>query len=108
MNPVEVERAIQARHDVLNAKMKVWQRDAACLDPAVDKTPFTADRPKNSILAAKMEAPAKRVCMECPVRLLCLQHALEWPEITGIWGGLNFEERKPLMPRQVSVDGRFG
>lgn len=36
---------------------------------------------------------AKQICAECPVRLLCLEYALESNEPYGIWGGLTRAER---------------
>ena len=43
---------------------------------------------------------AKEICAECPVRLLCLEHALEANEQYGIWGGTTYKERK-LMKRRT-------
>jgi WhiB family transcriptional regulator, redox-sensing transcriptional regulator len=105
VNPAIVEAEITARHVVLNQKMRRWEKDAACrtVPPEVQAL-FIMNRPKNPILARAQEAPAKEVCMLCPVRVLCLQHALEWPEVAGVWGGLNFEERKLLM-RPGVIDG---
>lgn len=37
--------------------------------------------------------PAKRVCQTCPVRLECLQYALQNPDIDGVWGGTSKRER---------------
>jgi WhiB family transcriptional regulator, redox-sensing transcriptional regulator len=42
------------------------------------------------------EADAKRVCRKCPVRLQCLEYALEAGEHSGVWGGLNEVERLPI------------
>ena len=39
---------------------------------------------------------AKEICKECPVRLLCLEYALEANERYGIWGGTTHKERKKL------------
>jgi len=36
---------------------------------------------------------AKQVCQACPVRLECLNHALDAKEEFGIWGGLTARER---------------
>jgi len=40
---------------------------------------------------------AKKICGDCPVRLLCLEYALEQKEVYGIWGGLTRAERQRLV-----------
>lgn len=42
---------------------------------------------------------AKAVCAACPVRVQCLQYALEAGEQFGIWGGLSEQERTALRRR---------
>ena len=37
---------------------------------------------------------AKRVCVGCPVRMQCLEYALDNDERFGIWGGLSERERR--------------
>jgi hypothetical protein len=52
--------------------------------------------------AERATREAKRICVEeCPilVRLGCLRHALEWPEPTGVWGGMDVQERNTLIGR---------
>jgi WhiB family redox-sensing transcriptional regulator len=39
--------------------------------------------------------PALRICFQCPVRKECLQHALFFPELVGIWGGMTAGARVP-------------
>lgn len=39
---------------------------------------------------------AKRVCGRCPVRLECLESALESGQDAGVWGGLTELERRDL------------
>lgn len=39
---------------------------------------------------------AKQICAACPVRLACLQWALDNYEQYGIWGGLTERERRRL------------
>lgn len=43
---------------------------------------------------------AKRVCAECPVRVLCLSEALkqasDGDRVWGVWGGLEERDRKKL------------
>lgn len=41
-------------------------------------------------------APAKKVCMACPVRTECLEYALENNENHGVWGGLSERQRRKL------------
>lgn len=40
--------------------------------------------------------PGKGVCQNCPVLTECRVWAIADPELTGIWGGLNEDERKRL------------
>jgi len=42
-------------------------------------------------------AVPKRICAKCPVRVRCLNHALEHHEGFGIWGGMTTNERKRLL-----------
>jgi WhiB family redox-sensing transcriptional regulator len=43
---------------------------------------------------------AKRVCARCPVRIQCLDYALETGQDFGVWGGMSEEERR-LMRRRL-------
>lgn len=47
-------------------------------------------------------ARAKEVCDECPVRLDCLEYALETNQDSGIWGGLAEEERRAIRRQNVA------
>jgi WhiB family transcriptional regulator, redox-sensing transcriptional regulator len=40
---------------------------------------------------------AKRVCMACSVRAACLAAAVARGEQHGVWGGLSYRERLPLV-----------
>jgi len=54
---------------------------------------------------------AKQICSECPVRLLCLEYALESNEPYGIWGGLTRAERTELRKgggREIIYRGNIG
>lgn len=65
-----------------------WRKRAACrgLDPEVFYP------------ASDEEAEeAKAICGECPVRQLCLEHALTHRERDGVWGGLTERERRRLV-----------
>ena len=41
-------------------------------------------------------ARAKEVCGECPVSTECLEYALETNQDSGIWGGLDEEQRRAI------------
>lgn len=37
---------------------------------------------------------AKALCCECPIRTACAQHALDNPELRGVWGGTTLADRR--------------
>ncbi len=39
---------------------------------------------------------AKTVCAGCSVRDQCLEYALRWEHLCGVWGGLTERERRTL------------
>ncbi len=43
--------------------------------------------------------PAKAVCAQCPVRGECLDNALRYPQLQGVWGGTSDAERRALRGR---------
>lgn len=48
---------------------------------------------------------AIRMCRQCPVRLNCLQYALEW-EAFGIWGGFTERQRDFIRKRKGILQQR--
>ena len=42
------------------------------------------------------KAAAKAVCVRCDVRAECLEYALQWDPLCGVWGGLSERERRQL------------
>ncbi len=57
--------------------------------------------------AAQIDA-AKAVCMECPVRIECLEWALATGQDAGVWGGLSEDERRALRrARRREAKGRI-
>lgn len=62
-----------------------WMRAAACayVDPELW---YPHDKGDPGVAA-------KRICRGCPVRIECLEYALDNNEDHGIWGGLSRQER---------------
>ena len=46
---------------------------------------------------------AKQVCLACPVRIACLNWALDNAEHYGVWGGLTEKERLRIRRRQSAA-----
>jgi hypothetical protein len=38
-------------------------------------------------------ATARHICAECPVRVECLEYALDRPALLGLWGGTKVAQR---------------
>ena len=45
----------------------------------------------------RREAAAKSICELCPVREICLEHALKYREDDGIWGGQTEKQRNRIL-----------
>lgn len=80
-----------------NADLWDWQLLAACR--GVDSSLFFHPEGERGAARSAREASAKEVCMRCPVRTTCAQHALTVREPYGVWGGLTEDEREELMGR---------
>lgn len=80
-----------------------WIRHARCRD----EDPELFFPIGTTGLAAAQLARAKAVCGLCPVRVECLEWALETGQDAGVWGGLSEEERRALRRlRRPSSGGR--
>jgi WhiB family transcriptional regulator, redox-sensing transcriptional regulator len=72
-----------------------WRQRSACqgLDPEIFY-PQTDEEAEE----------AKAICGICPVRQMCLEHALAFRERDGVWGGFTERERRRLLrQRQKSA-----
>lgn len=78
-----------------------WQEEAACR--GMDSSIFF--HPQNERGSARMNRDrlAKRVCVQCPVRLECADYAIRAREPYGVWGGLTEEDRDRIYMR---IDAR--
>lgn len=68
--------------------MRDWKADAACARGDVDPEWFHTDQPH-------YVERAKAVCVDCPVRVPCLEFALRH-RMSGIWSGTTAAERGRL------------
>jgi WhiB family redox-sensing transcriptional regulator len=50
----------------------------------------------------RREKKAKAICHVCPVKVDCLEFALEIREPYGIWGGLTETERRQVLARRAA------
>lgn len=72
-----------------------WRRDAICRDTDPDLF-FPVGTTGYALVQIER---AKQVCGECPVRVDCLQYALDTNQDSGIWGGTSEEERRTIRRR---------
>jgi len=71
-----------------------WQDDAACRDVGGDAWYPAKGR----------RAPlARSICEGCPVRVDCLEDALDRHDQYGIWGGYNIDERQKIQQQRDEV-----
>ena len=70
-----------------------WYADAACRDRGVGLW-FASSRGLADVAIA--------ICHTCPVERECLELALEYPELEGIWGGADEHQRDRIRARRRS------
>jgi len=65
-----------------------WRHDAECVRYVglVDFFPSHGESARE----------AKAVCAMCSVRKECLDYAMRWEQLCGVWGGLSERERRQL------------
>ncbi len=69
-----------------------WRFEAACA--GTDDRPFFPMRGSSTKVARLFCWGDGEDRFECPVRLDCLNHAIENKENAGIWGGMSVRERR--------------
>lgn len=75
-----------------------WQEKGLCREVGTEL--FFADTKGASNL------PAKKVCAACPVRAMCLEWALSFPQIAdeyGVFGGTGPKERQRLRAQRNKI-----
>lgn len=79
-----------------------WRTESACLD--ADPDIFFPDESLPVSEREEMAAEAKSFCASCKVQMVCLDFALRNEDESGIFGGLDDEERKPLIKGYVQSE----
>jgi WhiB family transcriptional regulator, redox-sensing transcriptional regulator len=68
-----------------------WVADAVCVQ--IDPEMF---HPKKGEDSNHGKAVKRVFCQRCPVKSECLEHALDDPGLSGIWGGMTENERRRM------------
>jgi WhiB family transcriptional regulator, redox-sensing transcriptional regulator len=70
-----------------------WQMAGLCRDHPAEMF-FPESEGRHGL--RRREEQAKRICRGCPVITECREHALQTPEVYGIWGAMTACERARL------------
>ena len=73
---------------------KEWSQQSNC---KTNPEPFMEDRPNVD--------ECRAICDACPVRTLCLAHALVNNE-RGFWGGYTYRQRQRMSTKDLGIDYR--
>lgn len=82
--PKEASEYVNTKHP--------WMNNAACrgLDPSI----FIPDSTLSKKEKNRLSAVAQRTCRSCVVVDKCEEHALDYRENSGTWGGLSERQRR--------------
>ncbi|MGD9704361.1 MAG: WhiB family transcriptional regulator [Acidimicrobiia bacterium] len=75
-----------------------WRQDAICRDTDPDLF-FPVGTTGHALVQIDR---AREVCDQCPVKVDCLEFALETNQDSGIWGGTSEEERRKIRREAVA------
>ena len=84
---------------------QAWAPESACRRDDADPEVFFHPEGETGRARRDRVAEAKKVCLTCPVRALCLDYALERREQFGVWGGTGEEERAALLRARQKQSG---
>ena len=96
--PLEHNVSILASSLALGSADYSWRIDAICKDTDPELF-FPVGTTGQALLQIDR---AKQVCDECPVKIECLDFAIETNQDSGIWGGTSEEERRQIR-RQIAA-----
>lgn len=93
--PLEHNVSILASSLALGSADYSWRIDAICKDTDPELF-FPVGTTGQALLQIDR---AKQVCGECPVKIECLDFAIETNQDSGIWGGTSEDERRDIRRR---------
>ncbi|MFM7490368.1 MAG: WhiB family transcriptional regulator [Actinomycetota bacterium] len=76
-----------------------WRNEAVCRDTDPELF-FPVGTTGQALLQIDK---AKEVCDECPVKVKCLDFAIETNQDSGIWGGTSEEERRDIRRQFAAI-----
>ncbi|PBC46203.1 transcriptional regulator [Rhodococcus sp. ACS1] len=81
-----------------------WQIHALCRQ--MDTELFYSHDGEERAARARRERAAKEICLGCPVRRACADHAVTAAETYGVWGGTTERDRQTMIPRARRDEAR--
>jgi WhiB family redox-sensing transcriptional regulator len=77
-----------------------WQFEGAC--NGIDPETFFLEPNARGVNKYTTEQKAIAICNTCPVKQACLDHALNVPEVFGVWGGKT-EKQRELIAQKLGI-----
>ena len=81
-----------------NADLWDWQLRGLCRGK--DSSLFFHPEGERGAARSGREVAAKEICLNCPVQIPCVEHALRVREPYGVWGGMTEDEREEYYAKQ--------
>jgi WhiB family redox-sensing transcriptional regulator len=75
-----------------------WQEEGVCR--SFETNTFFLENSLRGKKKSQKEKIAVSICNTCPVKMQCLEHALNTPEIYGVWGGMTEEQRHQILRKR--------
>lgn len=88
-----VNLSLTRTQSILASRMHKWAADAACKGNPDFGTETESMHPSQR---RRHEMDLITICSACPAQPQCLEHAMLFPEMAGVWGGKNAEQRRAL------------
>lgn len=86
----------------------MFENHASCADSHNPEMWFPPDEDGYGIRDAGASDFARTICDSCEARQECLEYALQYYDLFGIWGGKDFKQRREIsralnLPARLSI-----